>query len=171
MTKENRKSLYYMTQYADYMTDEGFYQSIDEHIKSNDLDINLISEISELMTETSDRYNVKIYGKMWQAKDDDDLLNLINLLRAIIDEDSDKVAEMLEVDLWDFLADSEIYTPDLLEELADEDLKSNGINARSLYWVKEINYTAKYQGFNGYANGFYDYDDADIIEMLLDEYY
>ena len=31
-----------MTQYADYMSDEGFYQSIDEHIKSNDLDINLI---------------------------------------------------------------------------------------------------------------------------------
>ncbi|OQA77208.1 MAG: hypothetical protein BWY30_01151 [Tenericutes bacterium ADurb.Bin239] len=171
MTEENKKRLYYITQYADYMTDEDFYQSVDNHIKSNDLDINLFAEISELMTEISDRYNVRIYDKMWQAKDDADLLDLIDLLNAIIDEDSDKVAEVLEVDLWDFLTEREIYTPDLLEELADEDLRVNGVNASALYWVKEINYTAKYQGFNGYANGFYDYDDADIIEMLLDEYY
>ena len=171
MTEENKKSLYYLTQYADYMSDEGFYQSIDEHIKSNDLDINLIAEISELMTETSDRYNVKIYGKMWQSKDDADLLDLIDLLNAIIGEDIEKVAELLSVDLWDFLSENEIYTPDTLEEFADEDLKSNGINARSLYWINEINYDAKYQQFNGYVNGFYNLDDADIIEKFFDEYF
>ena len=171
MTNENKKRLYYMTQYADYMSDEDFYQTIDEIIKSNDLDIDLIAEISELMTETSDRYNVKIYGKMWQAKDDADLSNLIDLLSAIIDEDIYKAAELLSVDLWDLLAEREVYTPDDLEYFADEDLRANGVNAGALYWVKEINYSAKYQQFNGYANGFYDLDDADIIEMLFDEYF
>lgn len=171
MTDENKKRLYYMTQYADYMSDEGFYQSVDEIIKSNDLNIDLIAKISELMTESSDRHNVKIYGKMWQAEDDNDLLTLINLLRAIINDDLDAVAGLLDVDLWDFMAEKEIYTPDDLEEYADEDLRANGINARALYWVKEINYSAKYQEFNGYANGFYDLDDADIIEMLLDEHF
>lgn len=171
MTDKNKKRVYYMTQYADYMSDEDFYQSVDEIIKSNELDIDLIAEISELMTETSDRHNVKIYGKMWQAEDDNDLLTLINLLSAIINDDLDAVADLLDVDLWDFMAEKEIYTPDDLEEYADEDLKANGIDARALYWVKEINYCAKYQEFNGYANGFYDLDDADIIEMLLDEYF
>ena len=78
---------------------------------------------------------------------------------------------MLSVDLWDFLSENEIYTPDTLEEFADEDLKSNGINARSLYWINEINYDAKYQQFNGYVNGFYNLDDADIIEKFFDEYF
>lgn len=169
MTEENKRRLYYLTQYADYMTDEGFYQNMDEHIKSNELDIDLITEISELMTETSDNHNIKIYGKIWQAEDDNDLLTLANLLSAIIDENSEAVADLLDVDLWDFLTKKDIYTPDYLEEMADNDLKANGINANALYWVNKIDHGAKYQELNVYANDFYDLDDADIIEKLLDE--
>lgn len=170
MTEENKKRLCYLTQYADYMTDEGFYESIEEHIKKNELNINLIAKISKLMTKISDNYNIKIYSKIWQAEDDNDLLVLIDLLSAIIRENSKEVAELLDVDFWDFLAEREIYTPAMLEEIADEDLRANGINANALYWVKEIDYGAKYQELNGYANGFYNLDDTDIIEMLLDEY-
>lgn len=170
MTEKNKKRLYFLTQYADYLTDEGFYQSIEEHIKKNDLDIDLIAKISELMTENNDKINKKIYGKIWQAKDDADLLALIDLLIAIIEENSEEVAELLDVDLWGFLAERDIYTPETLEEIADEDLRANGINANALYWINEIDYGTKYQKLNGYANGFYNLDDADIIEMLLDEY-
>lgn len=170
MTEKNKKRLYYLTQYADYMTDEGFYQSIEEHIKKNDLDIDLIAKISELMTENNDKINKKIYGKIWQAKSNADLFDIIDLLNAIIDENSEEVAELLNIDFWDFLTEREIYTPATLEEIADEDLRANGINANALYWFNEIAYSSKYQQFNGYANGFYNLDDADIIEMLLDEY-
>lgn len=170
MTEKNKKRLYYLTQYADYMTDEQFLNKITNLVERYYLDIDLIAEISELMTKTSDKINKKLFNELLQAKSNTNLFDIIDLLNAIIRENSKEVAELLDVDFWDFLTEREIYTPATLEEIADEDLRANGINANALYWVKEIDYGAKYQEFNGYANGFNNLDDADIIEMLLDEY-
>ena len=54
-----------------------------------------------------------------------------------------------------------------LEEIADADLKANGINANALYWYDRIDSNCIHV-FNAYGNDFEYYNDMD---ELLDYYF
>lgn len=166
----NRGKLYYMTQYAYNMSDEDFYNTIAEQVKTNDLDADLFYNISELMESVSDKINHKLFAKMLLATDDSDLYTIIYLLEAIKNNNFDRINDLTDYALDDYMTENNIFSPDLWEEIADEDLKSNGINANCLYWVKEIDHNYDYLQLNGYENGFCNMSDEDMIIEFM-EYY
>lgn len=166
----DKKRLYYMTQYANHMSDEGFYNLIAEQVKTNDLDLDLFYEISELMESISDAINQKLFDKMLSATDASDLLLIVYLLDAIEDNNMDAINRLTDYALDDYMNENNILSPDSWEEIADEDLKHNGINANCLYWVKEIDHNYDYLQLNGYENGFYTMSDEDVIHEFMGYY-
>ena len=55
--------LYYMTQYANYMTDEAYYESMSEQVKK--LDDELLSELMEIVPSVDDKYNTILFDLLF----------------------------------------------------------------------------------------------------------
>ena len=170
MNENNKKSLYYITQYADYMTDGDVYNLIEELTEKHDLEIDLFVEIAELMTSTDDKINAKLFNKMLEVTDDSDLQYIIDLLTAIDNEDINEIDTLTDNALSDYMSDYNIQDAELWDEIADYDLKENGIDASCLYWVKDINYHVDYLQLNGYENGFNEMTTEEVITEFM-EYY
>ena len=155
------KELYYMTQYANYMTDAGYYESMKEQLKELDRD-QLAYLCKELAPKVCDQWNEILFEILYYVKQKD-----LNVL----------------VEAWEYLADGEfkdfldvlgvdydghgIYDYDEMEEMADDDFRTNGINAGARYWYKDLDTSYSYFTFNGYMNGLNCHDSFD--KALLDE--
>lgn len=158
--------LYYMTRYANYMTDEGYYSEMSKQVQA--LDSELLSELMNLVPNVSDKFNKILFDLLFTI-DNDQLQELIEVWQHLSNYDIEAALNVLNYDVMDlFEGDDYLYTYDILEEMADEDLRVNGINASALYWYEELvkNNGYNYYIFNGYANGFYFYDV--LIEVIDD---
>lgn len=157
--------LYYMTQYANYMTDESYYESMKEQLE--ELDNELLKELMDLAPYVSDTYNEVLFDLLYRV-DDGGLELLIELWECLKDDDIHSILELLNIELYELTNGEEIYTYDELEELADLDFRNNGIHASAAYWYNELVSKSgyNYYVFNGYMNGFYTYDD---LTELIDQ--
>mgnify|MGYP001319210987 CR=1 FL=1 len=164
-----KKDLYYMTQYANYMTDQGYYESMSEQLK--ELDREQLSYLcKELAPKVSDIWNEILFDILYYVKPED-LDTLIEAWEFLADEEFRDFLNVLGLDYESYLSpDSYIYDYDTLEEMADNEFKTSGINASARYWYDELDASYNYFVFNGYQNGFHCYntfDDAlfDFIEL------
>ena len=160
--------LYYMTQYASYMSDEGYYNEMSEQLQV--LDSEALQELMDLVPDVSDKFNKVLYDLLFTI-DNDQLQELITVWEYLSIDDVENALNVLNIDVMDlFTGDDFLYTFDILEEIANNDLRVNGINANALYWYKELekNNNYNYYRFNGYLNGFYYYDDLnDAIDEII----
>lgn len=168
MEKETQAVVDFLTQYADNSSDEGVYEAVEAWLKRTGIDEDVFQEVIGKMTEMSDRVNTTIYKHLMMFKTEEELNKLGDLIDAIDEEDLESVGDFVE-DYDDFLQENNINTPDFWYEIADIDLKQNGMDARSLYWCNDVDYDYKYQKLNAYENGFTDMDNSDVIEYILDE--
>lgn len=159
------KELYYMTQYANYMTDEAYYESMSEQLKELDRD-QLSYLCKDLAPKVADKWNEILFDVLYYVKAED-LDVLIEAWEHLADGEFKDFLDVLSIDYERFLnTDDYIYDYDTLEMIADEDLKTNGIRANALYWYDELDSSYNYFVFNGYQNGFHCYDSFD--DALLD---
>ncbi|MDD5294139.1 MAG: hypothetical protein PHW40_07550 [Candidatus Izemoplasmatales bacterium] len=139
MTQQERQRLtkeaYYMTQYASYMTDEGFYHEWFDSLPA-DVDVDKVIEWLAMTTEAPDRLNQMAFGYMFNL-DSDTLDGLIALYEAY-ESGADDLMRLLDIDVYELFPDDLVGTSDFFEEVADSDLRDNGLSARSLYWAKDI---------------------------------
>lgn len=166
--QERIPGLYYITQYANASTDEQVYKTIERWIETNNIDINVLSDLISRMPSVSDAINQKIFNHL-TSTNNDELARVLVLYDALISESIDGLDDLAGGLFYDWLADNEIYTPDEWAELADMDLKENGINANALYWINEIDYNYNYLALNGYANGFEGLDMGELIWAFIAE--
>ena len=158
------KELYYMTQYANYMTDAGYYESMGEQLKELDRE-QLAYLCKELAPKVSDKWNEILFEILYYVKPED-LDVLINAWELLADGEFKDFLDVLSIDYKRYLTpDDYIYDYDTLEAIADDDFRANGINAGARYWYKELDANYNYFVFNGYQNGFYYFDTFD--EALL----
>lgn len=166
---KNLHKLYYMTQYANYMSDEGYYNEMQDQLQI--LDSELLQELMDLVPDVSDRFNKILYDLLFTINNDQ-LQELITVWQYLSINDIENALNVLNIDVMElFEGDYYLYTYNILEEMADEDLRANGINANALYWIKdlELNNGYNYYRFNGYGNGFYYYDELiDAIDDVID---
>jgi DNA-directed RNA polymerase subunit F len=163
MKKELKEKAYYITQYANYEFDEDVYNNLNCWIKENEIDETLLLELFDIMPSIRDSINESIYNVIYTL-DNEKLEKIIEMMQAIKDNDMNTIADLVN-NFYDWMAEQEIYDPNTLEEIADEDLKTNGVKARCLYWVNEIDYNYNYNQFNGYYNGFHTLNDEDVIDL------
>lgn len=174
------KELYYMTQYANYMTDAGYYESMSEQLK--ELDREKLSYLcKELAPKVADEWNQVLFDILYYVKPED-FDTLIEAWEFLADGEFKDFLEALNLDYENYLdPDNYIYDYDTLEDMADCDFKANGINAGARYWYGELDGYYNYFVFNGYGNGFHCYDafddalfdfvDLDIIKNDILDYF
>lgn len=157
-----------MTQYANYMSDEGYYKEMQDQLKV--LDDELLQELMDLVPDVSDKFNKILYDLLFTINNDQ-LQELITVWQYLSINDIEEALNVLNIDVMElFEGDDTLFDYQTLEDIADEDLRANGINANALYWIKdlELNNGYNYYIFNGYANGFYYYDDLnDAIDEII----
>ena len=170
MTNENKKSLYYLTQYADYMSDEQFFDELDRMIKEYDLELDLFIEIAEMMPNISDTINQKLFEKMMEATSDGDLMIIIMILTAVDNENIYELNRLTNYGLDRMMNEESIHDESYFAELADMDLKENGLEASSLSWANDIPTNFEYAELDIYDN-FTTMTAAEVIEKFFDEYY
>ena len=174
----NESKLYYLTQYASYMTDSGYYSSLKECLTSNfkkeglkqhdvnDVMFKIELLVSDLMPLVSDSINNKVYDLIFRVKNIYQINNIITFYDNIINN------ELYEIPgIEDYMLENGIFSPDLYEEFADEDFRANGINASARYWFNKINYKYDYIALNVYMNDFIVYDIEDIILNYINDGY
>ncbi|WP_434336086.1 Mbov_0392 family ICE element protein [Mycoplasma capricolum] len=181
------KDLWWITQYAENVSDEGVYEVINWKIKNSDEEdrqaiVEQILNLVENMSNLDDEINKKIYNKLMS----DNLFSLSKLedINEFFDkldyEEVDEVANYFSLDNFDeFLEEEEIISDSSLEELIDTSLKENGLDSYYINLVEPWrNSTAEYVVINGYVNGFSDkYSDDEvkkahknhIIKQFIDE--
>ncbi|WP_434325816.1 Mbov_0392 family ICE element protein [Mycoplasma leachii] len=181
------KDLWWITQYAENVSDEGVYKVINWKIKNSDEEdrqaiVEQILNLVENMSNLDDEINKKIYNKLMS----DNLFSLSKLedINEFFDkldyEEVDEVANYFSLDNFDeFLEKEEIISDSSLEELIDTSLKENGLDSYYINLVEPWkNSTAEYVVVNGYVNGFSDkYSDDEvqkahknhIIKQFIDE--
>lgn len=157
--------LYYMTQYANYMTDEAYYESMSEQVKK--LDKKQLSYLcKELAPNVADQWNEVLFDVLYYVKPED-FDTLIEAWEFLADGVFRDFLDVLNLNYENYLnPDNYIYDYDTLEEMADCDFKANGINAGARYWYNKLDPYYNYFVFNGYGSGFHCYDRFD--EALLD---
>jgi len=170
MTNENKKSLYYLTQYADYMSDEQFFDELDRMIKEYDLELDLFIEIAEMMPNISDTINQKLFEKMMEATSDGDLMIIIMILTAVDNENIYELDRLTNYGLDRMMNEESIHDESYFAELADMDLKENGLEASSLSWANDIPTNFEYAELDIYDN-FTTMTAAEVIEKFFDEYF
>ncbi|ABC01263.1 Mbov_0392 family ICE element protein [Mycoplasma capricolum] len=181
------KDLWWITQYAENVSDEGVYEVINWKIKNSDEEdrqaiVEQILNLVENMSNLDDEINKKIYNKLMS----DNLFSLSKLedINEFFDkldyEEVDEVANYFSLDNFDeFLEEEEIISDSSLEELIDTSLKENGLDSYYINLVEPWrNSTAEYVVINDYVNGFSDkYSDDEvkkahknhIIKQFIDE--
>lgn len=167
--REKVPGLYYITQYADAVTDDDqVYRTVARWIEINNIDINVLSDLITRMPSVSDAINQKIFNIL-TSMSNDELARVLVLYDALISESIDGLDDLADGLFYDWLAENEIATPEEWAELADMDLRENGIHADALYWVNEIDYNYNYLALNGYANGFEGVDMGELIWAFIAE--
>lgn len=154
-----------MTQYANYMTDDGYYEGMKEQLEQLDNErLNYLC--NDLAPQVEDKYNEILFNLLYTVNNDQ-LDKLIEIWELLEDGDLEGLLDLVNTDYNDLLSgDDFIYDYYTLEEIADEDLKSNGIRANALYWYDKLDSNYNYFVFNGYCNGFHYYD---TINEALDD--
>ena len=154
MTEEIKKSLYYITQYANNMSDEQFFERIDNRVAyyENVLDIDLFIEIAALMPNVSDAINERLFAKMMRATSDADLQIIIDILTAIDNEDLGELDRLTNYGLDRMMNEEEIHDESYFIEIADMDLKENGLEASCLSWANDIPTNFEYAELDIYDN-------------------
>lgn len=171
--KVDFNNIYYLTQYANYMSDEGVLEMFQEHVDGMDEDdaeeyLEILYTISqELMPNITDEVNQKIFGVLTLTED---LSTLAEIVGAISRDDFQELDELTNYGLSDFMTDYSIYSPYTWEEIADSDLRENGIEASCLYWAIKIDYSYDYLQLNAYENGFNHMDEIDVFEEFVSEH-
>ena len=160
--------LYYLTQYANYMSDEGYYNEMQDQLQV--LDDELLQELMDLVPKVNDNFNKILFDLLFTV-DNDQLQELITVWQYLSINDIENALNVLNIDVMElFEGDDTLFDYQTLEDIADEDLRANGINANALYWIKDLklNNGYNYYIFNGYANGFYYYDNLnDAIDEVI----
>jgi hypothetical protein len=155
-----------MTQYANYNTDEGYYQEMSEQLKQ--LDHEKLDHLCNVLApQVEDKYNELLFNLLYTVNNEQ-LDKLIEVWELLADGDLEGFLNLVNVNYNDLLnVDDLIYDYDTLEQIADEDLRTNGINANALYWYDELDSRYSYFVFNAYGNGLYCYD---TINEALGDY-
>jgi hypothetical protein len=161
------KEAYYMTQYASYMDDDGFYRSFIECLPDG-INPDLLIEFLTLTRSMTDKVNDKIYNFVLFRLDNEKLETLINLYQAIIDEDINELESLLNVDRYELYPDDTIGYASDFEEMADNDLKCNGLSAHAIYWAKDIPESDNLLKLDIYDD-FEELDVGEIIDTIIDE--
>ncbi|WP_434338295.1 Mbov_0392 family ICE element protein [Mycoplasma capricolum] len=181
------KDLWWITQYAENVSDEGVYEVINWKIKNSDEEdrqaiVEQILNLIENMSNLDDEINKKIYNKLMS----DNLFSLSKLedINEFFDkldyEEVEEVANYFSLDNFDeFLEKEGIISDSSLEELIDISLKEKGLDSYYINLVEPWrNSTAEYVVVNGHVNGFSDKYSKDevqkahknhIIKQFIDE--
>ena len=170
MTEENKKSLYYITQYANNMSDEQLFNELDWMIKEYDLELDLFIEIADLMPNISDTINERLFKDMISATSDADLQIIIDILTAVDNEDIYELDKLTDYGLERMMNENEIHDESYFAEVADMDLRENGLEASSLSWANDIPCNFEYAELDIYDN-FTTMTAAEVIEKFFDEYF
>lgn len=170
MTEENKKRLNYLTQYANDMTDEQFFDRIDNRAAEYDLELDLFIEIAELMPNISDAINEELFNEMLEATSNADLEIIINILRAVDDADLYELDKLTDYRLERMMNENMIHDESYFNEMADWDLRENGIDASCLSWINEMPSSFEYAELDLYDR-FTTMTAAEVIEKFFDEYY
>lgn len=166
--KEVLKQAYYMTQYASYSSDEGVYEALLSSIDENETDYDLMIEFLKLTHDADDFINQKVYDSVFYNLTDEKLKTLIELYKAIDNEIIIDLEELFDVSYYE-LFDGIVGECDYFEMIADEDFKSNGIDANAIYWANKIPYDDNLYELDIY-NDFREITFDDIVERLFDRY-
>lgn len=169
MTTQQKQDLNYLTQYANNMSDNELFDRLDWMVKNYDLDGDLFVEIADLMVNISDTINQKLFDKMLDATSDADLNHIIDLMMAIENDDIYELDKLTNWGLDRMMNENEIHDENYFIEMADMDLKENGINASCLSWANDIP-SCEYAELDVYDN-FATMTSAEVIEKYFDEYF
>ena len=170
MTTQQKEDLNYLTQYANNMSDEQFFNLISNQVAEHDLELDLFIEIAELMTVTHDAINQKLFDNMLEATSDADLENIIKILTAIDDADLYELNKLTADGLDRMMSENNIQDENYFTELADMELREYGIEASCLSWVNDIPNNFDYAELDCYDN-FTIMTAAEVIEKFFDEYF
>ena len=166
--KEVLKKAYYMTQYATYTTDEGVYEALLSSIDENETDYDLMIEFLELTHDADDFINQKVYDSVFYNLTDDNLKTLIKLYEAIENENVGDLEDLFNIGYYE-LFDNYVGDYDFFEEVANEDLKSYGIEASAIYWAYKIPHDGATYELDVYYN-FNEITFNDILGLLFEQY-
>lgn len=169
MTTQQKENLNYLTQYANNMSDDELFDRLDWMVKNYDLDGDLFVEIADLMVNLGDTINQKLFDKMLEATSDDDLNYIIDLMMAIENDDIYELDKLTNYGLERMMNENEIHDESYFSEIADMDLKENGINASCLSWANDIP-SCEYAELDVYDN-FTKMTSEEVIEKYFDEYF
>ncbi len=172
MTTEQRKQTikgaYYMTQYASYTTDEGVYEALISSLEANETDFDLVTEFLELTHDASDFINQKVYDSVFYNLTDEKIEILIKLYEAIENENMGDLEDLFNISFYE-LFDGYVGDYDFFEMLADDDLKSNGINANAIQWAHKIPCDGDMYELDAYDD-FNEITFDDILERIFENY-
>src|SRR5690554_2426765 len=165
------KKLYYMTQYASYMSDAGYYESMADQLKVLDGDA-LEYLVNTLAPKVNDLYNKYLFDLLYLI-DNDGLDVIIEAWEHLADGKISEFLELFDFDIYDLINPDDMpRSYDDLMDWADEDLKAHGVDARCLYWLDDLEKQSSYNYFvfNAYMNGFTAYDSIDdaLVDVLVD---
>lgn len=172
MTTEQKKQVikgaYYMTQYASYSTDEGVYEALISSLEANETDFDLVTEFLELTKDASDFINQKVYDTVFYNLTDEKIETLLNLYEAIENESVSELEDLFGISFYE-LFDGYVGDYDFFETLADDDLKSNGINANAIQWAHKIPCDGDVYELDIYDD-FNEITFDDILERIFESY-
>ena len=160
---------FYLTQYDECGM---FNEDIMEILEKNNqgAEGESLNQLLKIVPEVADRYNKELYEIMMSKGLDNDNIDIIlEAWEHLADGELAEALDVLSIDYYRLLDNYGIIPFDAatLEEIADADLKANGINADALYWSDRIDSNCIHV-FNAYGNDFDYYDD---MNELLDYYF
>lgn len=153
---------YYMTQYATYMTDQGFYETLAESLPA-DIDFDRLAEWLNMTTDAPDRLNVLAYDHIFNLSNE--VLDGLIALYEAHEKGTDALMDLLKVDPWELFPDDCVGTSDYFEEMADADLKASGLSSHAIYWAKDIPESDGLLRLDVYDE-FEELDDDDIMDAI-----
>lgn len=155
---------YYFTQYdASGMFDEDIIRTLEDNNEGAEGDD--LKRLLEFVPEVDDKFNKCLYDVMMnEGLRSDNVAVIANAWECLASGEIADALTILGVDCDDILASCDIapFDADTLQEIADDDLKANGINANALYWYDRIDSNCIHV-FNAYGNGFYYYNSIDDV--------
>ena len=175
--------LWYFTQYASYMFDDDAIIAMKEGLSGITATGDLL-RLLNVAPDVSDKYNEILFGLMirgvlnddniaatadaWEELKADDLRGAFDALNAWR-----KLDDILEDTFIDYIA-GDVYE---LEEMADEDLKANGIKASALHWYQDlpsegyavIDCMDRVYSYRNEEEALLDYVDESRLEEALEE--
>lgn len=177
MTEFELKDILYLSQYADYITDEDFLNIFNEKLSAYDIEDqeevkNLIIDINENMTSIDDKYNQIIYDKLMASILTIASLEEIKTLTALLCNQEYEEINYQYNDLLKNYVHEDVISTELLHLIIDEDLKANGLDSKYRYLVPkldDIENQSEYVALNIYLNDF-DYQYKDYNEVLEDAF-